>query len=89
MGEFSLHSILSAIYFSVVNVADRDIPARFPCCCLISTFRNLRRSPLQNPDTPAEKPALQSYHVDLSSCGPMMLDALVSSSDFELFAPIC
>lgn len=32
----------------------------------------------QNPDTPAEKPKLQSYKVDLSQCGPMMLDALVS-----------
>jgi urea transporter len=31
----------------------------------------------QNPDTPAEKPKLQSYKVDLSQCGPMMLDALV------------
>lgn len=30
-----------------------------------------------NPDTPAEKPTLQSYHVDLSQCGPMMLDALI------------
>jgi len=30
-----------------------------------------------NPDTPAEKPRLQSYHVDLSQCGPMMLDALI------------
>lgn len=34
----------------------------------------------QNPDTPAEKPTLQSYHVDLSQCGPMMLDALVRCS---------
>ncbi|EIW71470.1 succinate dehydrogenase [ubiquinone] iron-sulfur subunit, mitochondrial [Tremella mesenterica] len=30
-----------------------------------------------NPDTPAEKPTLQSYKVDLSQCGPMMLDALI------------
>jgi len=30
-----------------------------------------------NPDTPAEKPKLQSYKVDLSQCGPMMLDALI------------
>jgi len=30
-----------------------------------------------NPDQPAEKPKLQSYHVDLSQCGPMMLDALI------------
>jgi hypothetical protein len=32
----------------------------------------------QNPDTPQEKPKLQSYQVDLNQCGPMMLDALVS-----------
>lgn len=32
----------------------------------------------QNPDTPQEKPKLESYKVDLNQCGPMMLDALVS-----------
>ncbi|ODN72881.1 succinate dehydrogenase [ubiquinone] iron-sulfur subunit, mitochondrial [Cryptococcus amylolentus CBS 6039] len=30
-----------------------------------------------NPDVPNEKPKLQSYKVDLSQCGPMMLDALI------------
>ncbi|WVR08041.1 succinate dehydrogenase [ubiquinone] iron-sulfur subunit, mitochondrial [Kwoniella sp. DSM 27419] len=30
-----------------------------------------------NPDTPSEKPKLQSYKVDLGQCGPMMLDALI------------
>lgn len=30
-----------------------------------------------NPDTPADKPKLQTYQVDLSQCGPMMLDALI------------
>ncbi|ORX37651.1 succinate dehydrogenase iron-sulfur subunit, mitochondrial [Kockovaella imperatae] len=30
-----------------------------------------------NPDQPAEKPKLQSYSIDLSQCGPMMLDALI------------
>ncbi|GAY59574.1 hypothetical protein CUMW_195460 [Citrus unshiu] len=29
-----------------------------------------------NPDRPDSKPFLQSYHVDLSECGPMVLDAL-------------
>ncbi|KAJ4715700.1 Succinate dehydrogenase [ubiquinone] iron-sulfur subunit, mitochondrial [Melia azedarach] len=29
-----------------------------------------------NPDRPNRKPFLQSYHVDLSNCGPMVLDAL-------------
>jgi len=30
-----------------------------------------------NPDKPAEKPIMQKYQVDLSSCGPMVLDALI------------
>ncbi|KAF9367647.1 succinate dehydrogenase complex, subunit B, partial [Podila verticillata] len=30
-----------------------------------------------NPDKPAEKPKLQSYEVDMNSCGPMVLDALI------------
>ncbi|KGB76525.1 succinate dehydrogenase ubiquinone iron-sulfur subunit mitochondrial [Cryptococcus deuterogattii R265] len=30
-----------------------------------------------NPDVPSEKPKLQTYKVDLSQCGPMMLDALI------------
>lgn len=31
----------------------------------------------QNPDKPAEKPHLQTYSIDLSKCGPMVLDALL------------
>ncbi|KAK2586768.1 hypothetical protein KPH14_011796 [Odynerus spinipes] len=30
-----------------------------------------------NPDKPDEKPYMQDYKVDLSSCGPMVLDALI------------
>lgn len=30
----------------------------------------------QNPDTPAEKPTLQSYTIDLNQCGPMVGPAL-------------
>jgi len=30
-----------------------------------------------NPDTPAEKPHLQTYDIDLNQCGPMVLDALI------------
>ncbi|AAW44728.1 hypothetical protein CNBG1290 [Cryptococcus deneoformans B-3501A] len=30
-----------------------------------------------NPDVPNEKPKLQTYKIDLSQCGPMMLDALI------------
>lgn len=30
-----------------------------------------------NPDTPSEKPRMQSYTLDLNKTGPMILDALV------------
>lgn len=30
-----------------------------------------------NPDTPSEKPRMQSYTIDLNKTGPMILDALV------------
>ncbi|CAH1404254.1 unnamed protein product [Nezara viridula] len=30
-----------------------------------------------NPDKPEQKPTLQEYEVDLNSCGPMVLDALI------------
>jgi succinate dehydrogenase (ubiquinone) iron-sulfur subunit len=30
-----------------------------------------------NPDTPTEKPHLQSYTIDLNKTGPMILDALI------------
>lgn len=30
-----------------------------------------------NPDTPSEKPTMQSYELDLNKTGPMMLDALI------------
>ncbi|KAK3748321.1 hypothetical protein QZH41_018304 [Actinostola sp. cb2023] len=31
----------------------------------------------QNPDKPGDKPTMQDYQVDLNSCGPMVLDALI------------
>jgi hypothetical protein len=31
----------------------------------------------QNPEVPGDKPRMQSYQVDLSQCGPMVLDALI------------
>ncbi|KAJ3403878.1 succinate dehydrogenase complex, subunit B [Chytriomyces hyalinus] len=40
---------------------------------LLKTFEIYR----WNPDTPAVAPTLQTYKVDLNSCGPMVLDALV------------
>ena len=39
----------------------------------LKTFKIYRWSP----DTPAEKPRLQEYKVDLNQCGPMVLDALI------------
>lgn len=30
-----------------------------------------------NPDKPTEKPTMQNYQLDLSTCGPMVLDALI------------
>lgn len=30
-----------------------------------------------NPDTPAEKPRMQEYTIDLNKTGPMVLDALI------------
>ena len=30
-----------------------------------------------NPDTPTEKPTMQSYELDLNKTGPMILDALI------------
>lgn len=31
----------------------------------------------KNPDKPTEKPFLQSFKIDMSQCGPMVLDALI------------
>ena len=42
----------------------------------------------QNPDTPTEKPKLQSYKIDLSQSGPMMLDALVSRATWPHLIPL-
>jgi hypothetical protein len=44
----------------------------------VLAFNNCAPLCIQNPDTPAEKPKLQSYKIDLNQCGPMLLDALVS-----------
>ncbi|KAI8138404.1 alpha-helical ferredoxin [Fennellomyces sp. T-0311] len=40
---------------------------------LMKTFEIYR----WNPDEPTEKPRLEKYQVDLNSCGPMVLDALI------------
>ncbi len=36
-----------------------------------------------NPDLPEKKPELHTYHVDMSKCGPMVLDALVKIKNEE------
>ncbi|KAJ1564700.1 succinate dehydrogenase complex, subunit B, partial [Cladochytrium tenue] len=45
-------------------------PAKEP---LIKTFQIYR----WNPDTPAVKPHIQEYKIDLNQCGPMVLDAII------------
>jgi len=32
---------------------------------------------MQNPEEPSKKPWLQKYEVDMKTCGPMVLDALI------------
>lgn len=32
---------------------------------------------IQDPDKPGDKPRMQEYQVDLNTCGPMVLDALI------------
>ncbi|EZA47846.1 Succinate dehydrogenase [ubiquinone] iron-sulfur subunit, mitochondrial [Ooceraea biroi] len=52
---------------AVHTTAVRDAEAR------LKTFSVYR----WNPDKPEEKPYMQKYKVDLNSCGPMVLDALI------------
>ncbi|KAJ3000542.1 succinate dehydrogenase complex, subunit B [Globomyces sp. JEL0801] len=40
---------------------------------LLKTFKIYR----WNPDTPDEKPKLQTYQINLNECGPMTLDAII------------
>lgn len=40
---------------------------------LVKTFKIYR----WNPDTPTEKPHMETYSLDLNKTGPMMLDALI------------
>jgi len=53
--------------------------------CCNSTLSNLKKETRLktfsiyrwNPDEPETKPFMKDYHVDLNSCGPMVLDALI------------
>nr|KAJ3422223.1 hypothetical protein HK105_000656 [Polyrhizophydium stewartii] len=51
----------------------REAPAPASKAPLIKTFEIYR----WDPETPAQKPRMQSYQVDLNQCGPMTLDALI------------
>ena len=51
----------------MAQVADAQQPAN------LKTFQVYR----WNPDTPTEKPKMQSYTLDLNKTGPMVLDALI------------
>lgn len=43
----------------------------------MASYQDEMLSITQNPDTPAVKPKLQTYTLDLSQTGPMVLDALI------------
>mgnify|MGYP003702824825 CR=1 FL=1 len=49
-----------------------DAAAASPAPSTVKEFRVYRWSP----DAPSRRPHLQSYHVDLATCGPMVLDVL-------------
>lgn len=61
-----------------------DLPLERQCVNFRSTVGSVRSVRVvamlifeQNPDTPAEKPHLQSYTIDLAKTGPMVLDAIL------------
>ena len=73
---FHMNRILSCRYLATVATETASktaapIPSAKPV--LLKSFQIYR----WNPDTPAEKPRLQTYKVDLNQCGPMTLDALI------------
>lgn len=45
--------------------------------CLHLVLTRFLLATTQNPDKPTEKPIMQNYQLDLSTCGPMVLDALI------------
>ncbi|ORY99442.1 succinate dehydrogenase iron-sulfur subunit [Syncephalastrum racemosum] len=55
---------------SMASTTDAPAPKKQP---LYKTFEIYRWSP----DKPTEKPYLETYKIDLNSCGPMVLDALI------------
>ena len=68
------HAIqISACAVHVWSVFPTHFTQGFFLVCLRSSFVHAQ----QNPEKPAEKPHLQEYKVDLNTCGPMVLDALI------------
>lgn len=55
-----------AVARSFASVSDEPAPQT-------KTFQIYR----WNPDTPTEKPKMQSYTIDLNKTGPMVLDAII------------
>ena len=45
--------------------------------CNVKQFYHITFYSEQNPEKPSVKPHLQDYRVDLNTCGPMVLDALI------------
>ncbi|ORX89895.1 succinate dehydrogenase iron-sulfur protein [Basidiobolus meristosporus CBS 931.73] len=63
------------IHATIAPQASEETPAtkKEP---LLKTF-SIYRWHFQNPDEPTEKPKLQEYTIDINTCGPMVLDALL------------
>jgi succinate dehydrogenase (ubiquinone) iron-sulfur subunit len=63
------------LFMSTSTMSDKS-----PKPMLMKTFQVYR----WNPEEPERKPHLQKYEVDLNSCGPMILDALITiKSDLD------
>ncbi|KAJ3167986.1 succinate dehydrogenase complex, subunit B [Geranomyces variabilis] len=69
-----LAPIATAAFHSSASASQATATAHIvPKEPIVKTFSIYRWSP----DTPAEKPRLQQFKIDLNQCGPMVLDALI------------
>jgi len=67
-------ALISRQYMQLRNAATAAAAAAKPAAApRIKKFAVYR----WNPDKPGDKPTLQTYEVDLNTCGPMVLDALI------------
>uniref|UniRef100_A0A8B9L726 Succinate dehydrogenase [ubiquinone] iron-sulfur subunit, mitochondrial n=1 Tax=Astyanax mexicanus TaxID=7994 RepID=A0A8B9L726_ASTMX len=69
-GAAALRSSSGLLALRYVQTAAAAAPAVQP---RIKKFQIYR----WDPDTPGDKPRMQTYEVDLNACGPMVLDALI------------